>query len=424
MRLNIPLSTHSRTRLSTSSRRVLWLALVLFFFALITIILTNLWVNRDSLSSFAPEETLVTIHLTPNQKQWTNLINDFGNLPLISERSLTIKDLSDFKIKELSIFVLTNNRTAIAVRTGKQSIPQDLISFLDLNNKKLNSNSWFLSSEDLNPSNINKTKINFSSLWSNNIGSIITIKKTGAIYLQKNGYFFKEENEFKNQDVYLPTLPSKTIAAVALENQNIDLLNLFNQFKLILKPLEIIKDLDFWQNLEKNKTLVLLAKSEEKPGTTNFLIQTQNNSSLVSQIILASAALQTPIIKKTSFPDGSLAEEIIIDPSQIKSENVIISGQDVQKIKTENGEILALIKENNSIISSNEKLLEDYLYNQNLTTKNQTICGSEKNLVFFDINNLDKSAVLNDFYQNQFFVQAISKFNNFIVTKKGFLLCN
>jgi len=421
-RLNIPFSSNSGTRHSTRSWRVLWLLITILAVFAATTFLANLWFNRDSLSGFAPKGTVATIHLTPNQKQWERLLQDFSNVPIISNRSLTIKDLVNYKPSELSILVLPNNQTAVAIRTLEKNLPLDVLSSLDVTKQKLGSSRWLLSSEVIDFSQNHSTKLNFGSIWPNNLGTITLSGVSGAISVQKTGYSFANQTK-TNPSLWLPPLPTETIAAAVMpKNQNTDFSNLFQRFGLLLNPLEIIQSQDLQQALKNADSLILLAKFEETPEQTDFLIKTTLDFSTVAKLIQTSAALQNPVEQPLLLPDGSTSQEIVINKNPAETETVTINGKNVNKISTKNGEIFYLTEENNSIIASNQKLLEDFLLSSD--QKKQTFCGSNQNLVFLNPDKLGSFMSQKDFSSNPAFYQTLLGFKNFVLNKNGFSVCN
>lgn len=420
MRLNIPLSS-SRTRLSTRSRRVLWIFIFFVIYLTTAVVLANLWVNRDSLSNFTPDGNVATIHLTPNQKQWARLITDLDNLPLISNRPLTIKNLADLKIKELSIFVLTDGQTAVAIRSSEE-LPMDLLSSLKINYKNLGKNRWLLSSEVLSSLKSGRTKLNFSSIWPKNIGTITINNETRPIYLNKSGYFFAESWIKKDRSQYLPALPENTVAAaIILKDQDTDLSGFFTQIGLLSDPLNILNALEFWREIKKDDFIILLAKNEENPKKIDFLIQTSINQQTVSKALMIAAAFKNPLIQTTSLPDGSFVKEIVADPNNIVANTVFINGKNTQKFTTADGEILALNQENNSIISSNQNLLEKFVSSEKAKQKT---CGLKNNLIFINTNELKNVLLKEDFLKNPLFLQFIIEFKNFALNNGGFTVCN
>ena len=379
-RLSIPLSTRLGTRQSTSSRRVLWLILFWLFVVIFSFGLSKLWFTRDTLTKYAPNDTVVTIHLTPSRLAWTKINEDFGQTPLITGRPLTTKDLSTFKTKELAIFISENNESSIAIRANDKDLPRDLLNSYGITLQKLKNDQWLLSSKLLPFSTENKNVWNFSSIWPKNLGFIVLNNFIGQIKLSSNGYEIKVP-KIKSPTNYLPALPENTVAAVSLQkNQQLDLSGLFGEIGSLLDPLELVDSNDFNQKIEENGGLVLLASSNQEDNKTEFLIESEIDSLVLSQTLQTIAAFQNPKLTLMDMPDNSIVQEITVSPQEVEFQSQWINGLEAKVVETPTGNILALESENKNIITSNQDLLENFLNKK--FEKNNPTCGSKKNLVF------------------------------------------
>ncbi|MFH1253183.1 MAG: hypothetical protein V1664_02520 [Candidatus Uhrbacteria bacterium] len=417
--LNIPLYTNQRTRLSIRSRRVLWVVLLGLIFCFLVFLTSNLWFNRDSLSAFAPKETLATIHLTPTTKEWNKLITDFGDLSIITDRPLTIGDLANFKPSEAAIFILPEGKTAVALRTLEKNLPQDLLKAYGINLQKLGTNHWLLSSDPIPFSTKGQTKFHISSIWPKTFGYITVDKSVGRITFSENGYFFALHEE--NTAFALPFLPPETIAAVVLQKDKpVNLTSLLNRFDQLIEPLKLLKSTDLMSEIQKENSLFLIAKSLENPNKIDFLVETELNSGITASLMQTIATIQNPTINPLVLPDNSTAQEILVDPSKIELASEWLDGQEIKSAKIGNDKIFTTQKDNKTLISSNITLLNEYLKNK---ANKQTVCGSKENLVF--INTKEAAGFLNDsdFLSNLVLKQIALKFNSFALNHNGFTIC-
>lgn len=352
-----------------------WSAFVLASFAL-----TNLWFTRDTLSAYAPESTIAIIHLTPSRQAWTKLISDFGNLSLISSRSLTINDLAALKPKEISIFALQNNESAVAIRTSERNLQKEILNSYGISIQNLGRNRWLLSGKPLPITTKGKTQWSIGSIWPGTVGMIRLDGFSGHICSKKGGYVI-DIPKTDETGTHLPSLPENIAAAVSIQpNTEINLSALFNRFKPLLESLESVDIEQVAQKIKENGGIIMLSNG-------GFLLETTLDSSILSQIAQAAAALQSPRTKPMSMPDGSLVEELLIEPADIKFESFWVNGQEIKSVKTKNGQLLILDREKTDIITSNQGLLEDFL-NKQLEKPNFT-CGSKNNFVYLKPNEIN-----------------------------------
>lgn len=376
-RLNIPFSTGSKTR---HNRRVLWIAVIWLIFTLFSITLVNIWFNRDSLSGYAPNNTSATIHLFLSKQAWTKFFTDFKNLPLISNRSLTISDLASFKPKEISIFILSDNSSAVAIRVNEQDLPKELLNSYGINLQNLGQNRWLLSSQPLPFSAKSQTTWSLGSIWPGTLGKINTNNFTGYIRSKKTGYVINIP-KLETTRNKLPALPDNTIIASVIQPKtNLSISSVTQQIDLLLAPLESIKSTNLIQTIQENGGIILLSQKTDNPKGADFLIETKLDSSSLSQTLQISTAFKNTTTKKMEMPDGSTADEILINPSSVEFTSIWVGGEEVKSAETENGSLFTLDREETDLIASNQQLLEDYLLKK--IEKNKPGCGSKNNLIY------------------------------------------
>ncbi|MFA6132138.1 MAG: hypothetical protein WC702_03725 [Patescibacteria group bacterium] len=415
LRLNIPLSTNQSTRPNLKKGRVLWILFGFFILVLVPFTLANLWVSRDTVSSFAPEGTLAIIHLTPSRQAWTKLINDFGGLTLISDRSITIRDLAGLKTKEISIFYLQNNASAVAIRTRERNLQREILNSYGISVQKLGRNRWLLSNRPLPYSVDSKTTWSLSSIWPRTLGTVRLDGFLGQITANKRGYSL-DTPKIKKVTSLLPNLPEAVTAAVSFQpNSKTDLSAIFLRFDTLLDPLGTIKSEEIAQKMEENGGMVLLTNSD-------FLIETTLESSFLSQILQTAAVFRSPIVKTMPMPDGSFVQEMFIDQTGAEFSSIWINGSEVKSTKTENGSFFALDGEKTDIISSDQALLEDYLNKKQ--EKTNAVCGQKKLFAYLKPNELEKGV----FGNTQYVVLPNllnfgAKFEEIVLTSRKVFLC-
>jgi len=384
LRLNIPISNNQSTRPKLTKGRVLWILISLVSLFLVPFILAKLWFTRDTLSSYAPEGTVAVIHLTPSRQAWTKIINDFNNLPIISERSLTIKDLATLKTNEISIFLLEDNKSAVAIKTQEKNLQREMLSSYGISIQKIGSNRWLLSNGLLPYSTESKTSWSFKSIWPKTIGTVYLDNFLGQIKINKNGYSVSTPNIKKITNL-LPNLPESVTAAVSFQPElNIDLSSAFERFDTLLGPLQTIKSGEIAQRIKENGGSIILTNN-------GFLIETVFESSFLSQIIQIASAFQNPITKDMPMPDGSVVKEMFIDKTGANFESVWINGSEAKSVTTENGYFLAFDGEKTDILTSDKTLLEEYLNKK--SEKISPVCDQKKILAYLKPNDFENGVI-------------------------------
>lgn len=415
LRLNIPLSNNQSTRPNLTKGRVLWILISLLSLFLIPFILTKLWFTRDTLSSYAPEGTVAVIHLNPSRQAWTKITNDFNNLPIISERSLTIKDLAALKAAEISIFLLENNQSAAAIRTSEKNLQREILSSYGINVQKIGRNRWLLSNSLLPYSTESKTSWSFKSIWPKTIGIVYLDKFVGQIKINKNGYSISTPN-IKSVTNLLPNLPESVTAAVSFQpGLNIDLSSAFERFDTLLNPLQTIKSGEIAEKIKENGGSIILTNN-------GFLIETVFESSFLSQIIQTASAFQNPTTKDMLMPDGSIVKEMFIDKTGTNFESVWINGSEAKSVTTENGYFLAFDGEKTDILTSDKALLEEYLNKKQ--EKNSTVCGQKKIFAYLKPNDFEKGIIgENKYTTTPNLFKFSEKFEEIVLTGNKMYFC-
>lgn len=421
LRLNIPLSINPGTRLSISSRRVLWLVASWLVVILASFIAANLWFTRNTLSGYAPEETLAVIHLSPSRQTWMNLINNFPNIPLISSRSITVRDLSALPIKELAVFILPNNESALAIRISDKEMPTNLLKSLGIIAQKTNKNQWVLSS-NLMPLNTKKqTQVFFDSIWPKTVGHLVINGFSGKIKEKNSGYEI-EIPKIKERGINLPPLPNNSIAALAIQSgQNWDLTRFFGQINIFLEPWKTFGGVEIENWLKKEGGIIIIGKNTENKEKNNFLIEINSKQQVLAQVLQIAAAFQSPILETVILPDGAIIQEILVNPSLAQINPIWINGQEIMSATGLAGELYAFDGEKTDVLANNSQFLTEYLTKKQ--EKKMSTCGNN-NLVFLKPKKIYES--FNDdavFISRSTLLEFTLKFATISLNKDKIYLC-
>ncbi|MFH1142080.1 MAG: hypothetical protein V1695_00015, partial [Candidatus Uhrbacteria bacterium] len=165
--LNIPLNSNKTAR---QPRRAVWGLLVISLF--VGILFIQAWFTRDTLAAYAPENTAITIRLTPTKQTWPILLDKFSNLSLIKDRGLTLNMIAPYIQGEVSVFI---NRDHSRVLAFHGQIPEETESTLTKSGYfvEIDSNTVIISKNAYTLNNQSK-KIPFLSRMSpNTLGHIL-----------------------------------------------------------------------------------------------------------------------------------------------------------------------------------------------------------------------------------------------------------
>ena len=333
----------------------------------------------------------------------------------MTDRPLTTTDLIAFKPKEIAIFVDKNGNSSVAIRTNEKNLNKELLNSYGIITQKLGQNKWLLFSEPPSLIPNGRTKFSLGSIWPNTIGKITLGDFSGHIKVKDNGYAV-EIPKTKLTGNVLPSLPLETVAALAFQPGNESgLSSLLNQIDLLLEPLKTITSEQLVNKIKENGAVILLTNN-------NFLIETSLESTFLFQTIQTAAAFQSPTVETMNLPDGSLADEIIVDPSKVDFGSVWIKGQEAKSVETPNGSLLALDGEKTDIIASDSSLLEQYLNKK--TEKVSPTCGSKNNLVYLKPKELENTMFgEHNSITSPSLLQIALKFNEIAVDNNKIYLC-
>jgi|GEM_PF-1277888 hypothetical protein len=367
-RLNIPLHRHTRTT-RRSPRRVVWLSMASFLivFFLITIISTNAWFQRNTVFAAAPDDTVLALHFTPTKQNWEKIRTTLKQTPLISGRTLSIDEISSFVQGEFALFSTESGEFSLAVRSSERLIPQKLLDSYGISYQEVTPNIFLLSktltsvggwveNTDHNytlPS-FSQYKIGELHMLTSEISSI-----SGPIKADQEGitvYLPKLNLSSHNLDLAPASLFAVLSTPFLTNNTDISLTssvqNIFSAYEVGLFD-------DFLASFSKNGTVML--KYDENLSYL-YTSESQTNEQQLEKLLTLSVALQSPKLSYWELPDGTLASEVIADPSSIIIEEVPISGNLINHIPLEaDSDIYYASTEQGSFLTNDKDLLDYHL---------------------------------------------------------------
>jgi len=432
-RLNIPFDRHKQT--TRRKRRVVWMFVSGYLLvALSAWFLSTLWLSRDTVSAAAPDRTNIVIRLTAVKKNAPLYLEFLGNTPLLSGRSLTIRDLLPHIHGEFALFLLEDGSRAVAIRSSEADIPYELFDHFGVVTREVTPNVFLLSAQPLPVAGtaVKKT-LSGPSLFpgTRKLGSVSINSPDeplyGSILLSKKNLSVRFNNMPLSSE--LPQmLPQNVFAAVstpALPNTNV--LSLSKQIDNFIAPFGAKKTEDISSTVLKNPGYILLSETENK---VSFLISTSENlfdEGDQMRFLSTFAALKNPKQQEWLLPDQSSAIELVSDPSTVSVEERIFFGTPVQQVyATKDEQMFTAQKDGQVVITNNEDLLKFWVNPEESVTESP-VCPASHALL-----DVERMQIMSDKflpYNRTSFLSTISKAVGTIgVESKGktttFRLCN
>ncbi|HAU65759.1 MAG: hypothetical protein UT30_C0009G0012 [Candidatus Uhrbacteria bacterium GW2011_GWF2_39_13] len=370
-RLHIPFSRHTQT-----TRRQRWVVWVLGAILLICLFLLSrvgvVWFSRNTIFSLAPEETVLAVQVQLTKKTqpiWQEFLH---SVPLISKRSLDIKDLIPFTHGELAVFITQQGDRAVAIRTTKNELPQTLLEKYHISVQE--KGDFILLSEKLLPITgvLTSSRRSFfpllQNLWLGKV-MIPQEKQEGMIYYNASSTVIQfktkkqistEQKSVKNADLYLNQL-------FLNENDVSSVKSMHRLFTFFLKEGDETKPL----LLNDQEISVLFRQTQTSTDTLLIFKNHSFTTQDVTRNLQIIGALAKPSFAKVPLPDGTSYDKIIVSPDLIPVEQISLNEENLYRVAGGTHEfILALFKNNELLLSNSQTFIEDYLAQSSDEKKN------------------------------------------------------
>ena len=382
-RLNIPLRRHYRT--THQPRWVVWLLAALFISILFTTYtLSTLWFTRPSLLKAAPINTEVAINIISTKSNTTSLVQYLNNIPLISNRSLTINDLKSYINRGFVLFINKDGSRSIALNTKINDLPIALFDSHSVVIQEIDKNTVLLS-ERLMPIGEMLVKKNIKRAI-----PFINKKLLATIYTSDNktGVVYKTTNsiEIVINDIKISSinrsLPNNTIAFLSTPvlTKNDDLLeSLLGNTDSAMNSLSVKKILVDILNSNGNFLITETDKNIDILVESDLNIEESERINLIKTIV----STQNPILKVTKLDDGTEMQELIIQPELLSVEEITMMGHEIIRISNKNTGPYFINKNGNLLFSTNEANLRFWL-NKDLNESMLKICDANSIGILLD----------------------------------------
>jgi hypothetical protein len=368
-RLNIPLHRHTKTT-RRSPRRVVWLFTVsaLIFCCLTIIISSILWFQRNTVFIAAPDDTAFALHFTPTKRTWPLVREQLKQFPLVSNRPLSIEDISSFVQGEFALFSTESGEFSLAVRSSKALIPTELLDSYGISYQEVSSNVFLLSSTLtsvggwVEENNHNYTLPSFSHKTIGELHILLSEEEAISGPIKCNGQETK---------VYLPkiglsthnleSVPASTIAVLSTPFWTNDpQMSLSTSIQHLFSAYEVGLYDEFINSFSNNPGIIIL----EKTDTLSYLYHSTFpfNEAQLEKLLKLSVALQSPQISYWTLPDGTRIHEVIADPSTIIVEQIPIAGSLINHIPLDtDADIYYANTDKGGFVTNSENLLQNHL---------------------------------------------------------------
>lgn len=373
-RLNIPLYRHTKT--TRHHRRVVWPLVIVSIVGLFALSQVGiLWFRRGEILSLAPVDTILAIQVQINKATEHDLRNWLKSIPLLSNRSIELEDVLPFTHGELAIFVTSDGTRSIAIRAKETDIPQDLLDGYSISAQQ--QGQFVLLSETIQPiRGVLATDLGFlvpsaSSVW---LGRVVLpdVEMTGNLVKTSDRLTLTMKDKKRSQTPIHP-----------LENLSVYLTGVANDASIralegLLFPFIAEENGEKAVIFDKNLNVDILIQGTDGSIRTLLIFKDVELSeeAIIKQLQLI-GALSRPSTISSTLPDGSLYEEMVVQPDLISVEKIVTNDGFAYRVASfGSGEVIAANRKGDLLLSTDLDLLETEQVNQQ---QGETYCGITNN---------------------------------------------
>lgn len=411
--LGIQLTRHGQT-----TRRPRWVVWLLGAGITLAVLLyvTGMWFSRSELLVAAPTGTQIAIELTVSPRTVPKLQTLLDTIPLISHRAIELRDVLPYTKGKMALFVLADGTTAVALKAKKEELPTNLLDAQQITVQDIGANHVLLSETLLPISPIQKqpgSRRWIPDVLGRVIGTVTLPEQQTAgslIYKEDRLSFEVAGPAFKELDRPLPKNTSSYLSTQVLTNDSLTNLLSRSQQTEILKS---FLDTPAWLFLTNHE------------GIEQFLIWSPQPASFDRHDLIAQiSANLNPVLKERILQDGTIAQEIVIDPDLSSIEEITLLGRTFLHSRSQKGEEFFLSSTGDLVFSNNETDVRSFLAEDG--KKPTEHCGS--NLLSSNLSDLiEKESTGSTFYTASTMREIAKHFKQFGVNshKKSmkFLFC-
>lgn len=378
-RLSIPLGYTSTTR---PSRRVVWL-LVALCGLLMVLGLANLWFGRLDIASTAPEGTQIVFRLQPGRKNWDAVLKTIGDIPVVSSRGLTLRDVAAYSSGDIALFVDEEGNISTAVRADPSRLPHSLFDAYGVSIQSMGRDLSLLADREQPLTHLSLSRpwtMAPWSLFSQTVGSAHLFTNNhwvnGSLVIGPNGWEWLLPRLPLTR---LPwkELPSETIFAFATPamGDHLDLSGVTTRMDALLAPFNVPSLGKLASDLLSGGGLIVLTERENGWGYLLSGPDTHLDADARYRLLTTSIALKNPQTRVWTLADGTTTQELRADPSAVTLEDRVVFGSHVLTGHPSPTESLFLADQHGQYAIGNDlEIISAWLSRTFVTTKKTDRC--------------------------------------------------
>ncbi|OGL67043.1 hypothetical protein A2856_00975 [Candidatus Uhrbacteria bacterium RIFCSPHIGHO2_01_FULL_63_20] len=320
------------------------------------------WFARDSVSAAAPDGTTAMLRFEPRRRSWPLIERALGDIPLVSNRPMTIRDIEPFIQGEFAVFIGPDSHRSVAIRTQERLIPPGLLDSFGMTMQRVKPGVFHLSDrlESVHGMGRGRGWSMPAAVWSGKKKLGVAVFNDGTrATIYGNDRFL----ELRLPDTNLPTMDptggEAILAALAtplLPNTDISWISI--PFNAIAVPFDG-PDAQTITNWVSGIGSVILGHD----GAFLFAINKENfGEDEPKDVIRLAAALQSPKAQTWELPDKSRAMEIVADPSRMTVQSSVLSGHELLTVPMDDGRSMhALTSVDTLLIGNDRSLIQSWI---------------------------------------------------------------
>ena len=362
-RLNIPMSRNTQT--TRRSWWVVWLIIISSVFVILfASFIATLYLTRDTIYTATPDTTVFTMRFFVKNSTAKQTSKLFSNIPIISDRGLTLHDLSPYINGEFAVFVSETGEKSIATRLKRNKNLTTLLESNNITQKQLSGGVTLLSKMTESTGNKRIPKQIFpkiSTPWQHLAGEIIVDGSRGNIYFSKDSVKIvlnqKNQNTKTNEIFSENMIGFLSTPSLPIESTN----PIIQAYSSLISPLFQNGFESFYTNTFGSEPKIIITKDQVGVGFLVVGNANQTDNETIKKTLKSMISLNSPKIEIKTLKDKTEYKEIIADPESVSAEQITMFGSQLFRVSSKNQSIIAgILNDSQFILTNRESLLKTY----------------------------------------------------------------
>ncbi|PJA47554.1 hypothetical protein CO172_00845 [Candidatus Uhrbacteria bacterium CG_4_9_14_3_um_filter_36_7] len=424
--LNIPLN-HKTARFSKRAVWA-WISISLFVF-LICWFSVHAWFNQPDLT-YIPKYTESILSLTPTRYDWPILLKDFGLIPLLENRPVTLTTIFPLlKNGKISLFFLKDGTRVLAIKSNENIFLNSTLKEYGISIQEPEKNLYFLSNKPIFLEK-NKVSLNRPILFTR-LGTLFFFKENDIqevikIRTDTNGYAFSlPKNSLILESIEPLDWPETLIAAVRLPKTMFP--SNTHWFERIFKSYtNTMSRLNTYISSLEYKNVTVLFKKNPSTNYPEVLFafssieNTQTNTQEVDKALIQHLlAIKHPDQESFPMPNNQKRIEYILHPEKIDIQEKTVNETHILFGQFKTSFVAIARNAHELILSTDEELLNLWIYKPEADSSEK---DCTKNSIAFIYPNKMDSLLWSDlnFKQKDHLFQFVSLFSKISLNSDKF----